>query len=92
MSEVIVRLPPPLRTFADGKAELRLPGATVGQVLSCLSDLHPGVGQRLFGPDNELRPYINIFHGERHIARLEGLATPVRPGDVVSIIPAVAGG
>ncbi len=92
MSEVTVRIPAPLRAFADGRAELGAPAGTVADVLQAACEHYPGLGQRLFTPEGELRPFVNVFVGERHIAGLQGLDTQVESGDVLSIIPAVAGG
>lgn len=92
MSDVTVRIPTPLRPFADGQAELRTRGGTVRDVLHAVGERHAGVGRRLFTPEGELRRYLNVFVGEHNIGSLQGLDTPVEPGEVLSIIPAVAGG
>jgi molybdopterin converting factor small subunit len=57
-----------------------------------LAGRHPQLVQRLLTPEGELRPFVNVFVGRANIRGLQGLATPVPPGAVVSILPAVAGG
>lgn len=89
---VTVRIPTPLRPYADGAAELAVEGATVHQLLQNMAARHDGLVQRLLTPEGELRRYVNVFVGSDNVNALEGLATALREGDVVSIIPAVAGG
>lgn len=92
MSTVTVRIPTPLRPYAEGAAEITIEGATIGAVLDQMGLQHDGLMQRLLTPEGELRRYVNIFVANENISSLDGLATPLSDGDVVSIIPAVAGG
>ncbi len=92
MTEVIVRIPTPLRPFTGQQADVAVSGETVREALNHLCAQHDGVGPRLFTTDGELRRFVNVFLGESHVAVLQGLDTPVREGDVIAIIPAVAGG
>ncbi|HEX5513746.1 MAG TPA: MoaD/ThiS family protein, partial [Gammaproteobacteria bacterium] len=92
MISVTVRIPTPLRPYAGGDAELVVAGATVGDALKTLSATHEGLGQRLFTPEGQVRRYVNVFVGSDDINGREGLATPLRDGDVIAIIPSVAGG
>jgi molybdopterin converting factor small subunit len=46
----------------------------------------------VLGPEGELRSFVNVFVGSRDVRALAGLATPLADGDVLAIIPAVAGG
>lgn len=92
MNEIVVRLPAALLSFAGGEHELRAAAGTVAEVMRELAGRHPQLVQRLLTPDGELRPFVNIFVGRANIRGLQGLATPVPSGAVVSILPAVAGG
>jgi molybdopterin converting factor small subunit len=92
MSRIIVQLPPPLRPFADGAAELPIEAGTVGEALARLGSGRPALLARVLTPEGELRPYVNVFVGERNVRRLDGLQTALADGAVVAIIPAVAGG
>ncbi len=65
---------------------------TVGAALVQIGARHPGFLQRVMQGEGELRPYVNVFIGSENVKAVSGLDTPVRDGDVVSIIPAVAGG
>lgn len=92
MSRVTVRIPPPLRPFAGQAAELEVEGTTVGEALARLGKGREALLSRVLTPEGELRPYVNVFVGERNARHLDGLATTLADGDVVAIIPAVAGG
>lgn len=92
MSRVTVQIPPALRPFTDEAAEIALKADTVGEALARLGDGRPALSARILTPEGELRPFVNIFVGERNARRLEGLRTPLAEGDVLAIIPAVAGG
>ncbi len=92
MGDVEVRIPAPLRTFAGNEPALRANPGTVGEVLDELGCLYPQLLQRILAPDGELRPFVNVFIGRTNVRGLDGLATPVPPGAIVSILPAVAGG
>jgi molybdopterin/thiamine biosynthesis adenylyltransferase/molybdopterin converting factor small subunit len=86
---VVIRIPTPLRPLAGGADELRIQGATVGEALQALDD---ALLERILTPEGEVRRFVNLYLGPDNVATLEGLATPIREGDVLSIVPAVAGG
>jgi molybdopterin converting factor small subunit len=88
----MVKIPTPLRTYTQDKAEVTAAGTTIGEVLKNLERTFPGIGQRLFDEKGALRRYINIFHNDEDIRFLNNLATPVSDADRISIVPAIAGG
>ena len=92
MSDIVVRVPAALRAFTAGEHELRTAAGTVGEVLREIARLHPQLIQRVLSPEGNLRPFVNVFVGRANVRGLQGLATPVPAGAVVSILPAVAGG
>lgn len=92
MSSVIVRIPVPLRPFVGDADAVGADAETVGAALEQIGANHPGFLQRIVIDGGELRPYVNIFVGGDNVRSISGLDTPLRDGDVVSIIPAVAGG
>ena len=89
--EIIVRIPTPLRTLTGGADEVTASGSTVREVIDDLESRHPGVRERLLD-DKGVRRFVNIYIGEEDIRFLEGLKTSLKPGDQVSIVPAIAGG
>ena len=87
-----VRIPTQLRNLSGGSAEVPASGATVGEVLAALEAAHPGFRERLFDGDGKLRRFVNVFGADEDVRFINGLDTPVKDGQTVSIIPAVAGG
>jgi sulfur-carrier protein len=87
-----VRIPTPLRTLTDGKAEVQVAGSDLRSVIAELDATHPGIGARLLGDDGQLRRFVNVFVRDQDVRFQDGLDTEVADGDTVSIIPAVAGG
>ncbi|MBI2297019.1 MAG: MoaD/ThiS family protein [Betaproteobacteria bacterium] len=92
MSRVTVRIPTPLRPHTGGADEVGLEGTTVGEVLQRLGAAHDGLLARVLTAEGEPRQFVNIYLGSRNVRGLEGMATRVSDGDVISIVPAVAGG
>jgi sulfur-carrier protein adenylyltransferase/sulfurtransferase len=89
---VTVSIPTPLRSFTAGKDRLELAGDTVGQVLDGLLAAHTGLKRHLLQDDGRLRNFVNLYLNETDIRQLDSTATPVRPGDVLTIVPSIAGG
>jgi molybdopterin converting factor small subunit len=92
MSKILVRIPAPLRAFAAGAQELQVEAGTLGDILREIGARHPQLVQRVLTPEGELRPFVNLFVGRSNARVLAGLATVGPAGEVVSILPAVAGG
>ena len=88
---VIVRIPTPLRTLTAGQEQVSAEGATVRAVIEHLEGVHPGLRDRLLD-DKGIRRFVNVYLGDEDVRFLEGLDTPLKAGDELSIIPAIAGG
>lgn len=89
---ITVRIPTQLRELSGGAAEVALEPGPLAAVLAALDSAHPGFRGRLFDDGGELRRFVNVFVAEEDIRFLDGIDTVVADGDVVSIVPAVAGG
>jgi molybdopterin synthase sulfur carrier subunit len=89
---VKVRIPSPLRTYTNGADVLEVAGGSVGDVLNGLKDKAQGIETRLFKAPNQLNRFINVYLNDEDIRFLQNLDTPVKNGDEISIIPAIAGG
>jgi molybdopterin synthase sulfur carrier subunit len=87
----VVRIPPVLREAVGGSRELPAAGGTVGEVLDGLFTGHPALADRL-RPDGSLSSFVNVYVNGDDIRHREGLDTPVTSGDVVILLPAMAGG
>ena len=89
---VTVSIPTPLRSFTGGQDTVELSGNTVGQVLDGLLTAHTGLRRHLVQDDGRLRNFVNLYLNETDIRHLSSTATPVHPGDVLTIVPSIAGG
>ena len=90
---ITVRIPTPLQKLTGDKAEVAASGATVGDLLQDVDRQFPGLKERLCDPaSGKLRRFVNIYVNEEDIRFLKQEATPLKDGDEVSIIPAIAGG
>ncbi|MCY4257954.1 MAG: MoaD/ThiS family protein [bacterium] len=89
---VTVRIPTTLRPLAAGTSEVTVPAGTVQDVIGALDAIHPGFKSRLIDDSGGLHRYVNVFVDDDDVRFDEGLATPVADGQVLSIVPAVAGG
>jgi sulfur-carrier protein len=89
---VEVRLPTLLRPHAGGDASVTAEGSTVGDVFSELVDRYPGLADQLVDESGDLHKFVNVYRNDDDIRYLEKLDTKLSDGDVVSILPAVAGG
>ena len=88
---VDVRIPPVLRPDTGGQRSVAVEAATVGDAIAALVRAHPSLERRVLEGD-AVPAFINVFVDGEDIRLLQGLATPVRPGAKVLLLPAVAGG
>ena len=89
---VEIKLPNVLRAQADGQATVSVAGTTVGEVFATLVERYPGLRGNLLDDGGSLHKFVNVYKDDDDIRYLEGLDTKVSDGDVLSILPAVAGG
>ena len=89
---VEVRLPTLLRPAVGGNASLSLEGETVGDVLRTLVSENPGLGGQVLTEDGSLHKFVNVYVNDDDVRYLDKLETKLGDADIVSILPAVAGG
>ena len=89
---VVVRVPTPLRKVTNGQETVDVGGATVEEGRANLESQYPGIKERIVDANGQLHRFVNIYVNGEDIRFLEGLATSVKDGDELSIVPAVAGG
>jgi sulfur-carrier protein adenylyltransferase/sulfurtransferase len=92
MATVTVRIPTPLRSYAGGRPEISAEGATVGALVQQLAESYPGLRRHLFTSEGALRSFVTLYLNDEDVRGLARDATPVKDGDIVSIVPAIAGG
>jgi sulfur-carrier protein len=86
-----VRIPTILRTYTDGAKQVEGTGSTLAELFSDLDDRHGGLRERLVD-DKGLRRFVNVYLNDEDVRFLSGLETPLKDGDTVTVLPAVAGG
>ena len=89
---VKVLIPTPLQKFTGNQATLDCSGSSVAELLESLEQSFPGIKSRLCDEQGQPRRFLNLYVNSEDIRFLEGTDTPLKEGDEVSIVPAVAGG
>jgi sulfur-carrier protein len=89
---VLVRIPTPLRSMTKGAAEVQVTADTIAELVDDLDRQFAGFRERLMEEGGDLRRFINIYVNQEDIRFLQGAKTVLKPGDEVSIVPAIAGG
>ena len=89
---VTVQIPTALRGCVDEKAEITVSAQTVASALSDLVAGHRALQPHLFDADGSLRSFINLYVNEEHVRYLDQLETKLEDGDILTIVPAMAGG
>jgi adenylyltransferase/sulfurtransferase len=87
-----VWIPSAFRTYTDGRAELPVHAATVGEALAEVSALHPQLRRHLFADDGALRGFVNVFVKADDVLVLAAPGSAIRDGDALLVLPNVAGG
>jgi molybdopterin converting factor small subunit len=86
-----VRIPTILRTYTAGEKTGTGDGATLAELLDDLETRNAGLQARLI-EQGKLRRFVNVYLNDEDVRFLDGLGTAVKEGDVVTVLPAVAGG
>jgi len=87
-----VRIPTPLRKLTQNQEVVEAEGATIRDVINSLETNYPGLKERICDEQDHIRRFVNIFLNDEDIRFLNESETPVKSGDEVSIVPAIAGG
>jgi MoaD family protein len=87
-----IKIPPVLRASVGGEREVEASGDDVGAVLRDLAAQYPELQSQLFGTDGNLNRYVNVYLNDEDVRVLGGLDTKVGDGDILNILPAMAGG
>jgi adenylyltransferase/sulfurtransferase len=91
---VSILIPTPLRRYVGGAKGVEVTADTVEGALSALADKSPDLRRQLFDDNGRVRSYVNVFLGDQNVRNLgaSGQPVPVRDGDVLTLVPAIAGG
>jgi len=89
---VQVRIPTPLRKLTNEQEVVDAEGATIGDIIDQLDKAYPGLAERICDEEGNVRRFVNVFVNDEDIRFLDDKKTPVKEGDEISIVPAIAGG
>ena len=81
-----------MRKLTNDQELVEAAGANIGELIEDLEKSFPGIKERLCDDNGNVRRFVNIFLNDEDIRFLEDKATPVKAGDEISIVPAIAGG
>ena len=87
-----VYVPTPLRRLTGGQSKVTVEANDVAALVRALDAQYPGVAEKILDSDGSVKRFINVFVNDDEIRTLQGLETPVRDNDKISIVPAMAGG
>lgn len=87
-----VLIPTPLRPYTEQQEAVDVEGGTVGEALAALTDRYTALRHHLYAENGKMRHFVNVYVNDDDIRYLEREATALKAGDVISIIPSVAGG
>ncbi len=88
----VIKMPSPFRTYTQGLLEVPVQAETVAEAMHSLVEKYPSLRPHLYNSQGGLRPFVNLFLGEENIQSLQGVDTPLAEGDVLRLVPSVAGG
>jgi sulfur-carrier protein len=89
---VQIKLPTILRKFAEDQPRVDADGSTLRELLKDLESRYPGITKNVVTDDGGLHRFVNVYVNDEDVRYLGSLETEVNDGDIVSILPAVAGG
>lgn len=89
---ITIRVPTPLRRVTNGQGEVQVQANTIREAIEKLEEAYPGFKERLVDEQGEVRRFVNLYLNDEDIRFLKGLDTELKDGDVISIVPAIAGG
>jgi molybdopterin synthase sulfur carrier subunit len=87
-----VRIPTPLRKLTNNEELVEITANNIGDAITELQSRFPGIAERLIDEKGEVRRFVNVYVNEEDIRFLKNRETPLKDGDEISIIPAIAGG
>jgi len=89
---VVVRIPAMLRPNVGGAHQVEAEPGTLRDVVSGLIAQYPSLQEQLLGEEGQLHRFVNVYLNDEDVRYLDGLDTKISDGDVLAILPAVAGG
>jgi len=93
MAETVsVHIPTALRAHVNDQAQVELEAGSIREILDRLVEQHPGLKGRLLDDAGGLNKFVNVYVNDEDVRFLENLATAVKEGDSITLVPSIAGG
>ena len=89
---ITIHLPGPLRPYCAGASELSISAPTVRAALEDLERTQPALYCNVCDETGKVRRHLNVFVNADNVRDLAGIDTMLKPGDVLTVLPAVSGG
>jgi len=87
-----VRVTAVLQKLTGGQKTIEASGATVGELLQDVESRHPGFKKQIYGDDGKIHRFVNVYLNDEDVRYTGGVGTTIKQGDVLDILPALAGG
>jgi molybdopterin converting factor small subunit len=87
-----IEIPSALQRFVDNHQTVEVPEGSVQEAIDSLIGRHAGLREHLFDEQGRIRSFVNIYLNDEDIRYEKNLDTPVKDGDVIQIVPSIAGG
>jgi molybdopterin converting factor small subunit len=88
----VIEIPSALQRFVNQQKRVEVPEGTLKQALQSLINRHAGLKEQLFDDQGKVRSFVNIYLNDEDIRHTDNLDTIIKPGDVIHIVPSIAGG
>jgi len=89
---VNVRVTAVLQKVTGGKKSIEATGSTVAELFEDIESRYPGFKTQVYGPDGKPHRFVNIYLNDEDIRYTGSVETPIKTGDVLDVLPALAGG
>jgi adenylyltransferase/sulfurtransferase len=89
---ITILIPSALQNYTSHRSEVQVQASSVGEALQALADAYPDLRKHLYTEQGKLRSFVNVYLGDEDTRYLQGLDTPLKEGDTLTIVPSIAGG
>jgi adenylyltransferase/sulfurtransferase len=88
----VIEIPSALQRFANNNSSVEVPEGSVKEAMDSLLSQYGGLKEHLFDEQGRIRSFVNIYLNDEDIRYEQNLDTAVKNGDVIQIVPSIAGG
>lgn len=89
---ILIEIPSALQKITGSEESITVAGATVGEALNALCVQHSALRSQLYDESGKVRSFINVYLNDEDIRYAQQLDTPATDGDVIQLVPSIAGG